>query len=69
MVMTFSLPILVNLKDRLWLAIIGEGLSNKRSPADLESNTGSLTAPSSYWEEKVETILDFVDKDKLACTA
>lgn len=69
MVMTFSLPIFVNLKDRLWLAIIEESLLIKRPLADLEFDIANLTAPSNCWREKVETILDFVDENRLACAA
>lgn len=67
--MTFSLSILINLKDKLWLAIIKEGFLNTEPPANLESDIGNLTAPSSYKRKKVETMLGFVDKDRLAYMA
>lgn len=69
MVMTFSLPIFVNLKDRLWLAIIKESFLIKGLLANLKFDIASLTAPSNYRREKIETILDFVDKNRLAYTA
>lgn len=67
MVITFFLSIFVNLKDKLWLAIIKEDLSNKKLLTDLESDTsGSLTALSSYERNKVKIMLGFIDKDRLA---
>lgn len=67
--MTFFLPILVNLKYKLWLAIIKKNFSNKKLLANIESDTDNSTALSSYKREKVKTLLDFVNKDKLAYTA
>lgn len=69
MVITFPSPIFVNLKDKLWLAIIKENLSDKELPTNLESDTSSSTAPTSYRREELETMLGFMDEDELACTA
>lgn len=69
MVIIFPLLILVNLKYRFWFAIIEESFLDKKLLTDSESDTSNLTAPSSYEEEKVETMLGFVDQDRLAYMA
>lgn len=60
------MPIFVNLKDRFWLAIFEKKIFNKRLLVNFESNTGSLTVSNNYKREKVKTMLDFMDKDRLA---
>lgn len=68
MVITFSLPIFVNLKDSFWFAIIEKSSFNKKPPADSELDTGSANALSNYKREEIETMLSFVNKDGLSCT-
>lgn len=68
-IIIFSLPILVNLKDGFQLAIIKDGFFNKGLLADPDFNTSSLTTPRCYSGEKMETMLRFVDEDRLPYTA
>lgn len=68
-IIIFSLQIFVNLKDKLWFAIIKKGFFNKKLSVNLKSDTGSSTTSNNYKKKEIETILGFIDKDRLVCTA
>lgn len=65
-IIKFFLPIYINLKDKYQLIIIKENFFNKQLLINLESNTSSLTILSSYRNNKVETMLSFMDINRLA---
>lgn len=69
MVIIFFSLIFGNLKNGLWLIIIKDNFFNKELLANLESDTGNSTTQSSYRREKVKTILNFRNKDRLTCMA
>lgn len=69
-VMIFLLSIFINLKDGFWLAIIKKGFLDKKLSANPEFDTSSnSSALTSYEKDKIETMLGFINKDRLAYMA
>ena len=70
-VITFSLPISDDVKDRLKFLYLREAILDKRLPSEPESDKSTIDATivDAYRENKVDSILDMIDEDVLVYIA
>lgn len=70
-VMTFSLPISDDVKDRLKFSYLREAISDKGPLLELEFDKSTMDATTidAYGGDKVDLMLDMIDKNTLVHTA
>lgn len=64
--MTFFLSIFLNIKDGLKFAYLGGKIPNERPLLELKSNSTIFLFINIYKNNKVQLMLDFIDKNALA---